>query len=223
MTASELVDLAAEGALAALPGDVWLADRSWTRPQWTVEELDGGQGRTNHLGGAARPQRGRHRRIGDRQHLAAGRRAGRRADRARLGIHRRHRDPGDRRRRPRRDPRTSAARDRAAARQRRGAVAVAGGHQRRHRGLRRLGSDRSAPDVRAAAARAAAHRGRHSPRQELLSAAVERHQTPAAARARPAVAGSPSWWHGRCSRRCGPNWAACCSRWAASTRPPANC
>ncbi len=39
MTASELVDLAAEGALAALPGDVWLADRSWTRPHWTVDEL----------------------------------------------------------------------------------------------------------------------------------------------------------------------------------------
>jgi glucosyl-3-phosphoglycerate synthase len=39
MTASELVDLAAEGALAAAPGDIWLADRSWTRPQWTVEEL----------------------------------------------------------------------------------------------------------------------------------------------------------------------------------------
>ena len=40
MTASELVDLATEGALAAMPGDVWLADRSWTRPQWTVEELE---------------------------------------------------------------------------------------------------------------------------------------------------------------------------------------
>ena len=39
MTASELVDLAAEGALTALPGDVWLADRCWTRPGWTVDEL----------------------------------------------------------------------------------------------------------------------------------------------------------------------------------------
>jgi glucosyl-3-phosphoglycerate synthase len=39
MTASELVDLAAEGALTALPGDIWLADRCWTRPHWTVEEL----------------------------------------------------------------------------------------------------------------------------------------------------------------------------------------
>lgn len=39
MTASELVDLATEGALAASPGDVWLADRSWTRPHWTVDEL----------------------------------------------------------------------------------------------------------------------------------------------------------------------------------------
>jgi glucosyl-3-phosphoglycerate synthase len=39
MTASELVDLAAEGALTALPGDVWLADRCWTRPDWTVDEL----------------------------------------------------------------------------------------------------------------------------------------------------------------------------------------
>ena len=39
MTASELVDLATQGALAALPGDVWLSDRSWTRPHWTVDEL----------------------------------------------------------------------------------------------------------------------------------------------------------------------------------------
>ena len=39
MTASELVDLAAEGALTALPGDVWLAERCWTRPHWTVDEL----------------------------------------------------------------------------------------------------------------------------------------------------------------------------------------
>jgi glucosyl-3-phosphoglycerate synthase len=39
MTASELVDRAAEGALTALPGDVWLADRCWTRPHWTVDEL----------------------------------------------------------------------------------------------------------------------------------------------------------------------------------------
>jgi glucosyl-3-phosphoglycerate synthase len=47
MTASELVDLAAEGALAASPGDVWLADRSWTRPQWTVDELEAAKaGRT---------------------------------------------------------------------------------------------------------------------------------------------------------------------------------
>ena len=47
MTASELVDLATEGALAAMPGDVWLADRSWTRPQWTVEELSAAKaGRT---------------------------------------------------------------------------------------------------------------------------------------------------------------------------------
>ena len=47
MTASELVDLAAAGALAASPGDVWLADRSWTRPQWTVEELEAAKaGRT---------------------------------------------------------------------------------------------------------------------------------------------------------------------------------
>ncbi len=47
MTASELVDLAAEGALVAAPGDVWLADRSWTRPQWTVGELEAAKaGRT---------------------------------------------------------------------------------------------------------------------------------------------------------------------------------
>ncbi len=47
MTASELVDLAADGALAAMPGDVWLSDRSWTRPHWTVEELEAAKaGRT---------------------------------------------------------------------------------------------------------------------------------------------------------------------------------
>jgi len=39
MTASELVDLAAEGALTALPGDIWLADRCWTRPHWTIDGL----------------------------------------------------------------------------------------------------------------------------------------------------------------------------------------
>jgi glucosyl-3-phosphoglycerate synthase len=36
---TDLVELATEGALAALPGDVWLSDRSWTRPDWTVDEL----------------------------------------------------------------------------------------------------------------------------------------------------------------------------------------
>jgi len=47
MTASELVDLTAEGALTALPGDIWLADRSWTRPHWTIEELEAAKaGRT---------------------------------------------------------------------------------------------------------------------------------------------------------------------------------
>ncbi len=44
MTASELVDLIAE---AALPGDIWLSDRSWTRPHWTVDELEAAKaGRT---------------------------------------------------------------------------------------------------------------------------------------------------------------------------------
>ena len=109
MTASELVDLAARGG----------AGRH-TRRRWWPTELDppavdgrgagSRQGRTDHLGGAARAQRGRHRRIGDREHLAVGRRAGRRADRARLGIHRRHRDPGDRRGRTRRQPRAGIAR-----------------------------------------------------------------------------------------------------------------
>ena len=36
---TDLVDLATEEALAALPGDVWLPHRSWTRPDWTVDEL----------------------------------------------------------------------------------------------------------------------------------------------------------------------------------------
>jgi glucosyl-3-phosphoglycerate synthase len=40
VTASELIDLATAGALSALPGDAWLSDRSWTRPQWTIDELE---------------------------------------------------------------------------------------------------------------------------------------------------------------------------------------
>jgi glucosyl-3-phosphoglycerate synthase len=49
MTASELVagDLAADGALAALPRDTWLSDRSWNRPSWTIGELEAAKaGRT---------------------------------------------------------------------------------------------------------------------------------------------------------------------------------
>ena len=106
MTASELV--AAISPLRAHwpPGPATSGCPTAAGPvrSWTVERTGSGEGRTNHLGGAARPQRGRHRRIGDREHLTAGRRAGRRADRAGLGLHRRHRDPGDRRRRPRRQP-----------------------------------------------------------------------------------------------------------------------
>ena len=45
MTASELV--AADDALARLPGDTWLLDRSWSRPSWTVAELEAAKaGRT---------------------------------------------------------------------------------------------------------------------------------------------------------------------------------
>lgn len=45
MTASELV--ASDDALAGLPGDTWLFDRSWTRPSWTVPELEAAKaGRT---------------------------------------------------------------------------------------------------------------------------------------------------------------------------------
>ncbi|EID10955.1 putative glucosyl-3-phosphoglycerate synthase [Mycobacterium xenopi RIVM700367] len=40
MTASDLVDLAGDGVLAARPGDAWLPDRSWTRPDWTIAELE---------------------------------------------------------------------------------------------------------------------------------------------------------------------------------------
>ncbi|OBG47495.1 glucosyl-3-phosphoglycerate synthase [Mycobacterium alsense] len=44
---TELVDLASEGVLAARPGDVWLSDRNWSRPAWTVGELeDAKAGRT---------------------------------------------------------------------------------------------------------------------------------------------------------------------------------
>lgn len=38
MTTSELVDLVGDGILAALPGEAWLSDRSWSRPK-TVDEL----------------------------------------------------------------------------------------------------------------------------------------------------------------------------------------
>ena len=38
MTATELV--AGDDALARLPADTWLLDRSWSRPSWTVAELE---------------------------------------------------------------------------------------------------------------------------------------------------------------------------------------
>jgi glucosyl-3-phosphoglycerate synthase len=46
VTASELVagDPQADRALAGLPGDTWLLDRSWTRPRWTVPELEAAKG-----------------------------------------------------------------------------------------------------------------------------------------------------------------------------------
>ncbi|OBI90215.1 glucosyl-3-phosphoglycerate synthase [Mycobacterium sp. 1245805.9] len=37
---TELVDLAREGVLAARPGDIWLADRSWSRRGRTVRQLE---------------------------------------------------------------------------------------------------------------------------------------------------------------------------------------
>lgn len=40
MTASELVDLASEGVLATRPGDIWLSNRSWNRPDWTIGQLE---------------------------------------------------------------------------------------------------------------------------------------------------------------------------------------
>jgi glucosyl-3-phosphoglycerate synthase len=41
MTASELIvgDLAGDGVLAARPGDIWLSNRSWNRPGWTIGQL----------------------------------------------------------------------------------------------------------------------------------------------------------------------------------------
>src|SRR5271163_1240730 len=41
MTASELVagDLTNARVLATRPGDIWLSDRSWHRPSWTIGEL----------------------------------------------------------------------------------------------------------------------------------------------------------------------------------------
>ena len=49
MTASELVagELTDEAGLAARPGDIWLSNRSWNRPSWTVGELEAAKaGRT---------------------------------------------------------------------------------------------------------------------------------------------------------------------------------
>jgi glucosyl-3-phosphoglycerate synthase len=49
MTTSDLVasDLANDGMLAARPGDIWLANRSWNRPSWTIAELEAAKaGRT---------------------------------------------------------------------------------------------------------------------------------------------------------------------------------
>ena len=49
MTASDLVagDLTDDRVLAARPGDVWLSNRSWTRPSWTLAELEAAKaGRT---------------------------------------------------------------------------------------------------------------------------------------------------------------------------------
>ena len=42
MTASELVaaDLAGDSVLAARPGDIWLSNRSWNRPGWTIGRLE---------------------------------------------------------------------------------------------------------------------------------------------------------------------------------------
>jgi glucosyl-3-phosphoglycerate synthase len=46
MTASELVDgdLAGDGVLAARPGDIWLSNRSWNRPGWTIGQLEEAKG-----------------------------------------------------------------------------------------------------------------------------------------------------------------------------------
>ena len=195
------------------------------RPQLEPTVVDGRrtgsrQGRTHHLGGAARPQRGRNRRKRRRDHHAAARRAGRRADRAGLRLHRRHRDPRGRGRCAGDQPRGRAARSRTATRQGRGAVAVAGSGHRRHHRVRRLRPDRPGPDVRAQAGRPAAHHRGRAPGQGLLPATAE-----------------DQWQRGRQRRwpghRAGRAPAAgvaatraelpACSRWAANTPAPASC
>jgi glucosyl-3-phosphoglycerate synthase len=42
MTASELVagDLTGDGVQTARPGDIWLSNRSWNRPGWTIGQLE---------------------------------------------------------------------------------------------------------------------------------------------------------------------------------------
>ena len=42
MTASDLIagDLTGDGVLTARPGDIWLSNRSWNRPGWTIGQLE---------------------------------------------------------------------------------------------------------------------------------------------------------------------------------------
>ena len=115
--------------------------------------------------------------------------AGRRAARRRLRLHRRHRRRRPGRRRRRRRHRRRAARARHPAGQGRGAVEVAGRHDRRPRRLPRLRPHRRRRPLRARAARAAARRSAGPLREGLLHPARSRS---AGTCSPPAGAGSPS-------------------------------
>ena len=224
MTASELVDLAAEGALAASPGDVWLADRSWTRPQWTVEELEAAKaGRTISVVLPALNEEDTVESVIESiSPLVGG-----------LVDELIVLDSGST---DDTEIRAIAAGARVVTREQalpeiaprpgkgevlwRSLAATSGDF------VVFVDSDLIEPHpmfVPRLLGPLLTEDGVHLVKSFYRRPLNIGDATPAAARAPPAAGGSPSWWPGRCWPRCGPSWAACYSRWAANTRPPANC
>lgn len=227
MTMSDLVagDLASDGMLAARPGDTWLGDRSWSRPSWTVAELEAAKaGRTISVVLPALDEEDTIESVIDSisplvdglvdelivldsgstddteiRAVAAGARV----------VSREQALPEV----PIRPGKGEALwRSLAATR---GDIVVF------------VDSDLINPHPMFVPWLVGPCSPAHPPAAFTWSRAFtggpSTSPTWAAARARPAAGGSPSWWPGRCSRRCAPSWAQCCSRWVANTQPPANC